>query len=200
MVEFWYYMGKNESDRIRILKNSPMYGNWSPQNPDLEEFGKLFKQICSERGVFVKDWAASRKAKAAKITIDEIAVLETEQTDDEDEERALRNSFSDCKKWLGEPRDANIGLSGFCCYMGLGQSNKVLDNYLKNNQHAFERMSHNYAMNYGSTQGPIDFTLYCGLFKYICSINGVPLEDLTALRKSEAAARTINEYLSLTLN
>ncbi|XP_050434980.1 uncharacterized protein LOC126842128 [Adelges cooleyi] len=197
-LHFLYYIGKSTRDFARLITYIPTDGNRAFPDLDLEQFTILFKQICSERGVFVKDWAASRKFLASSRTIQEVAHSQPEHTDNEDEEKALKDSFDDCRKWLSrgssEPLDTNIDLSGFCWYMGIND-NTVLNDYFKNNQHARERMEYNYRNNLNLNQGPIDFTLYCGVFRHICSINGDSLEDLIARRKNEAAARTVHEYI-----
>ncbi|XP_050443128.1 uncharacterized protein LOC126847111 [Adelges cooleyi] len=203
---FWYYMGKNGSDYERIIT---YFGNNPRQitGLDLKHFSELFKIICTERGVSVKDWAASRKANAEKKTLQQAAALERKETDDgsiisytvlnEKEKEILKKSYDDCRRWLNKPLENNIGISEFCSYMGLNRYDNVIDNFLEKNRDAHARMNEHYVTNPGLTLAPIDIQIYSGLFKYICDTKGVFVKHLVAQRKIKAGKRDLAKYLSL---
>ncbi|XP_050442298.1 uncharacterized protein LOC126846643 [Adelges cooleyi] len=67
-VDFWYFIGKNQSDFgiIQQYYRDHPYILQGAFDLDGNGYGKLFKYICKKRGVTVKNWAENRKNRAEK--------------------------------------------------------------------------------------------------------------------------------------
>ncbi|XP_050439624.1 uncharacterized protein LOC126845103 [Adelges cooleyi] len=104
----------------------------------------------------------------------------------EDENEILKDSYDDCRKWWRKSLDSTISVGEFWFYMGYNSMNiGILEDYFDNNPTAREK------------QEVIDLNLYGELFKHLCSTLGHTVKSCAALRKNEAASRSIVDAVML---
>ncbi|XP_050443063.1 uncharacterized protein LOC126847075 [Adelges cooleyi] len=94
----------------------------------------------------------------------------------------LKDSYDDCRRWLGKSLFSTITITDFLLYMGKNQSDKkTVTKYCQDNKEALAK------------QNVIDLNLYGKLFQHICSKRGVSIKNWTTHMKIKAATRTLED-------
>ncbi|XP_050442691.1 uncharacterized protein LOC126846884 [Adelges cooleyi] len=108
------------------------------------------------------------------------------QGEPEDENETLKDSFDNCRRWLGKSQSMTIKINGFLLYLGKNITDlNIIRNYFKNNPATREK------------QASIDLSVYGELFKHICKTRDVSVKTWALYMKVKAAIRTLEEAILL---
>ncbi|XP_050441414.1 uncharacterized protein LOC126846205 [Adelges cooleyi] len=104
----------------------------------------------------------------------------------EDENETLKNSYDDCRRWLGKSLSSTITIDDFMVYMGKKKIDiNIIRDYFQDNKEDLAK------------QNAINLVLYGTLFKHLCNKKDFDVKLFAEFRKVKSETMKYNEAKAL---